>query len=82
MSGWTHLVTEDADGKELLKPESSWLTDEDKLANYNSRTLNAIFNKVYANQFMLMSTCNSVKEAWEILVIEHEGTTAVRLSKL
>ena len=65
-----------------MKPEEKWSTEEDRLANSNSRALNAIFNGVDANQFKLISTCESAKEAWEILQTVHEGTTAMRLSKL
>ena len=34
------------------------------------------------NQFKLISTCESAKEAWEILQVAHEGTAAVKISKL
>jgi len=80
--GWKHPETKDAEGKEIPKPEESWSTDEDRLANYNSRALNAIFNGVDVHQFKMISTCESAKEAWEILEVAHEGTTAVRQSKL
>ena len=56
--------------------------EEDRLANNNSKALNAIFNRVDANQFKLISTCEIAKDAWEILQMAHEGTVAVRLSKL
>ena len=56
--------------------------EEDKLANNNSKALNAIFNGVDANQFKLISICEMAKDAWEILQMAHEGTIAVRLSKL
>ncbi|XP_024028691.1 uncharacterized protein LOC112093781 [Morus notabilis] len=80
--GWTHPVTKNDAGEEAMKPEEKWSTEEDRLANSNSRALNAIFNEVDANQFKLISTCEMAKEAWEILQMAHEGTTAVRLSKL
>lgn len=55
---------------------------EDALANANSKALNAIFTAVVENQFKLISSCESAKEAWKILETAHEGTQAVRLSKL
>ena len=45
------------------KPEVGWTANEDKLANSNSKALNAIFNAVNANQFKLISTRETAKEA-------------------
>ena len=52
------------------------------LANNNSKALNAIFNGVDTNQFKLISTCETAKDAWEILQTAHEGTATINLSKL
>ena len=82
LTGWEHPTTTDTSNKVTLKPEEKWSTDEDRLANYNSKALNAIFNAVDMNQFKLISTCESAKEAWEILQVAHEGTAAVKISKL
>ena len=46
---WEHPVTKDTEGKEILKPKITWSTEEDKLANNNSKSLNAIFNRVDVN---------------------------------
>ena len=69
-------------GESVKKPEVEWTVDEDKLANYNAKALNSIFNAVDANQFKLISTCEIAKDAWEILETAHEGTHSIRLSKL
>ena len=69
-------------GESVKKPEVEWTVDEDRLANYNSKALNSIFNAINANQFKLISTCEIAKDAREILETAHEGTHAVRLSKL
>ena len=61
--GWTHPTTTDNSGNVTLKLEEKWSTDEDRLANYNSKALNAVFNAVDVNQFKLISTCESAKEA-------------------
>ena len=66
----------------MTKPEVEQTVEEDSLANYNSKALNAIFNAVDANQFKLFSTCEIAKDAWEILETAHEDTDTVRLSKL
>ena len=68
--------------KSVLKPEQSWTTEEDRLANYNFKELNAIFATVNVNQFKLISACESAREAWTILENAHEGTSAIKISKL
>jgi len=50
LNGWKHPVTKDGKGKETLKPEESWSTDEERMTIYNTRALNAIFNGVDINQ--------------------------------
>ena len=51
------------EGKTSPKPELVWTHEENILTNHNSKALNAIFNAVDKNQFKLISTCESVKEA-------------------
>ena len=82
LTGWEHPITKDFKGKEILKPKTTWSTEEDKLANNNSRALNAIFNGVDASQFKLILMCETAKDTWEILQTSHEGTATVKLSKL
>ena len=82
LNSWEHRVTKDSKGKETLKPKITWSTEEDRLANNNFKALNAIFNKVNANQFKLISMCETAKDAWEMLQMAHDGTAAIRLSKL
>ena len=82
LTGWDHPMTRNDKRESVLKPEVEWTANEDKLANNNSKALNAIFNAVDANQFKLISTCETAKEAWEILRTAHEGTDTVKLSKL
>ena len=67
LTGWDHPMTRNDKRESVLKPEVEWTANEDKLANNNSKALNAIFNAVDANQFKLISTCETAKEAWEIL---------------
>lgn len=45
-----------------MKSEARWIENEYKVASYNIKTLYAIFNRVDANQFRLISTCESAKE--------------------
>ena len=50
-----HPTTKDEKGNVVPKLEKEWSDDEDKLANSNSKALNAIFNAVDVNQFKLIS---------------------------
>ena len=63
LSGWTQLLVTDNEEKTTPKPELQWSPEEDKLASYNSRALNAIFNAVDPNQFKYISTYETAKEA-------------------
>ena len=81
LTGWTHPTMKDSEGRSILKPEEIWSLDEDRLENYNVKALNAIFNTVDINQFKLISTCETAKEAWNILQTSYEGTDAVKASK-
>ena len=82
LTGQTHPTKTNADNENVKKPKVEWTVEEDKLASYKSKALNVIFSAVDVNQFKLISTCEVAKEAWEILETAHEGTKAVRLSKL
>ncbi|GAU35618.1 hypothetical protein TSUD_30350 [Trifolium subterraneum] len=52
------------------------------LALGNSKTFNALFNGVDKNMFRLIKQCTTAKEAWEILITGHEGTSKVKMSRL
>ncbi|XP_062021283.1 uncharacterized protein LOC133737807 [Rosa rugosa] len=77
-SGWEYPTkTEKVDTKEtgegsstveakVKKPMSEWTADENTKSTNNQKALNSIFTA----------------QAWDILQVTHEGTTAVRESKL
>ena len=46
---WNYPKTKDDEGKVILKPEVSWSSGDDRLANYNSKALHAIFKGVNVN---------------------------------
>ena len=54
-------MTKNDKRESVPKPEVEWTANEDKLANNNSKALNAIFNAVDANKFKLISTCETAK---------------------
>ncbi|XP_061999200.1 uncharacterized protein LOC133716513 [Rosa rugosa] len=93
-SGWEYPTkTEKVDTKEIgegsssveakvKKPMSEWTIDENTKSTNNQKALNSIFTAVSSDKFQLISHCYSAKQAWDILQVTHEGTTAVRESKL
>ncbi|KAG9446379.1 hypothetical protein H6P81_012507 [Aristolochia fimbriata] len=83
--GWeppTVEVREGADKKRILKSSAEWNDVEERLANCNSKALNAIFGGIDEEQFRRVSACTTAKEAWKILEVHYEGTESVRAIKL
>ena len=52
-----------------------------KVANFNSRALNALFSAVTNEEFKKISSTETAKEAWTILQTTYEGTKAIKDSK-
>ena len=63
-------------------PPVSWDDDKIKVANFNSRALNALFSTMTNEEFKKISSTESANEAWTILQNTYEGTKAVKDSKL
>ena len=61
---------------------TSWDDAQIKVANFNSRALNALFNAVMNKEFEKISSTETAKEAWTILQTTCEGTKAIKDSKL
>ena len=53
-----------------------------KAANFNSKSLNALFSAVMNEEFKKISSIETTKEAWTILQTTYEGTKTVKDSKL
>ena len=70
--GWTKPIEVPAD----------WDDAKIKVANFNNRALNALFNAVTNKGFKKISSTETAKEAWTVLQTTHEGTKAVKDSKL
>ena len=70
--GWTKLKEAPVD----------WDDAKIKVANFNSRALNALFNAITNEEFKKISSIETAKEAWTTLQTTHEGTKAVKDSKL
>ena len=64
------------------KAPADWDKAKIKVANFNSKTLNALFNTVTNEEFKKISSTETAKEAWTILQTTYEGTKAVKDSKL
>ena len=52
------------------------------MANYNNKALNTIFNGCDANHIKLILSCETTKEAWDILQTTFEGSHDVKRNKL
>ena len=72
----------DSEGKKVLKLEIDWSIEDDRLANYNNKALHAIFNECDVNQIKPISSCETAKEAWDILQTTFEGSGDVKRNKL
>ena len=68
-----------------IKPKEApadWDDAKIKVANFNSRVLNALFNAVTNEEFKKISSIETAKDAWNILQKTYEGTKAIKDSKL
>ena len=67
------------------KPKEALVDWDDakiKVANFNSRALNALFSAVTNEEFKKISSTETAKEEWTILQTTYEGTKAIKNSKL
>ena len=69
--GWTKSKEAPAD----------WDDAKIKVANFNSRALNALFSAVTNEEFKKISSTETAKEDWTILQTTYEGTKAIKDSK-
>ena len=65
-----------------IKALTDWDDAKIKVANFNSKALNALFSAVTNEEFKKISSIEIGKEAWTILQTTYEGTKAVKDSKL
>ena len=82
MTRWTPPTETNSKGKKVLKPEVDWSNDDNHLANYNNKTLHTSFNGCDADHIKLISSCETTKEAWEILQITFEDLSDLKRNKL
>ena len=64
-----------------MEAPADWDDAKIKVANFNSRALNVLFNVVTNEEFKKISFTGTIKEAWTILQTTYEGTKAVKDSK-
>ena len=65
-----------------IKALTDWDDAKIKVANFNSKALNALFSAVTNEEFKKISSIEIGKEAWTILQTTYDGTKAVKDSKL
>ena len=66
----------------VIKPKLEWDRSENEASENNARAMYSIFNAISTYEFRRIGTCTSTMEAWDILQVTHEGTNAVKVSKL
>ena len=81
LTRWSPPTTKDFKGNEIIKVEIDSSNDDDKLANYNDKALNAIFNGVDAEKIKLISLSIYAKKALDILQTKFEGLGDVKRNK-
>ena len=64
------------------KAPTDWDNAKIKVANFNGRTLNALFSAITNEEIKKISSTETTKEAWTILQTAYKGTKAVKDSKL
>ena len=69
-------------GTKLEEVSADWDDAKIKVANFNSRTLNALFSAVTNEEFKKISSTETAKEAWIILQTTYKGTKAMKDLKL
>lgn len=74
--------TRSEDGRIVSVPKEEWTDREWDEFNYNAKALNALYCAISLDEFKRVSTCTTAKEVWDIFEVTHEGTSAVKLSKL
>ena len=65
-----------------MEAPTDWDDAKIKAANFNSRTLNALFSVVTNEDFKKISSTKIAKETWTILQTTYEGTKAIKDSKI
>ncbi|XP_035541467.1 uncharacterized protein LOC118344558 [Juglans regia] len=79
--GWREPVVI-IEGVQTSKSVDNYSRDEISECGWNNKGLNAIFMAVSQEEFKRISMCENCKQAWDILEVTHEGTKAVKNSKL
>ena len=65
-----------------ITPVSEWETSQKEAATFSSKTMNAIFNAVYMEEFKRISNVEVAYTAWNAFLTVHEGTKTVKINKL
>ena len=82
--GWSPPKVLDREGRptNVIKLKLEWDRDDNEASENNARAMYSIFNAISTDEFRRIATCTSAKEAWDILQVTHEGTNAMKVSKL
>ena len=78
---WTPPVTRESEFTSL-KPVESWTEAEHWFSLYNSKGLNVISSHITPEEYNIIMTYETSKEAWDTLALTHDGSSTVMAFKL
>ncbi|GAV58757.1 zf-CCHC domain-containing protein/UBN2 domain-containing protein [Cephalotus follicularis] len=76
------MPTRMIEGVVSLKPENEFNDIDFRILQLNSKAKHVLFCAVGPNEFNRISSCDSVKEIWDLLEVTNEGTNQVKESKI
>ncbi|XP_073153295.1 uncharacterized protein [Henckelia pumila] len=82
LTDWTAPKIVDKNGDYIIKPETTWTTEEAQISNFNAKAINAIFSSVDMRMFSPISYCITAKDAWDTLKEHCEGSESVKRTRM
>ena len=77
-----HTPTKIIDNVPILKAESEWDENDERMAQLNAKAMNLLYYALDPNEFNRISGCISVKEIWDKLEVTYEGTNQVKETRV
>ncbi|XP_057719865.1 uncharacterized protein LOC130934295 [Arachis stenosperma] len=75
-------TTTGANGVVSLKNEASWIEEDRKKVELNTKAINLLNFAISFEEYRRVSRCTMTKKIWDKLQITHEGTTLVKKTRI
>ncbi|XP_073137008.1 uncharacterized protein [Henckelia pumila] len=82
LTGWSAPKVMDKEGEYILKPKTTWTTEETHISCFNAKAINAIFSSMDMRMFSLIADCVTAKDAWDTLQEHCEGSESVKRTRM